>query len=78
MNAIAGNTMNTITMNIFSEFVSDYIPNSEQNMKMVAAESQPSSSRASPDITNPAEGAEITMQSNSWLPLEVTDYSPDG
>ena len=47
-------------------------------MEMVAAGSQPNSSRASPDSTNPAKGAEVTMQSNSWSPLEVTDYSSDG
>ena len=47
-------------------------------MEMVAAGSQPISSRASPDSTNPADGTEITMQSNAWPPLEVTDYSSDG
>ena len=64
-------------MNKFSEFMSDYIPNSEQNMEIVAAGSQPNSSRASPDSTNPADGAENTMQSYAWPPLEVTDYSSD-
>ena len=47
-------------------------------MEMVAAGSLPNSSRASPDSTNPADGAEITMQSNAWPPLEVTDCSLDG
>ena len=65
-------------MNIFSELMSDYIPNSEQNMELVAAGSQPNSSRASPDSTDPGDGAEITMQCNAWPPLEVTYYGLNG
>ena len=59
---------------MFSEIMSDYIPNSEQNAEIAAAE-QPGSSRASPDSTNPVDGAENTTQNNTWPPLEVTDYS---
>ena len=49
VNASAGNALSTMTMNMISELMSDYIPKSEQNMEMVAAGSQPNSSRASPD-----------------------------
>ena len=45
---------------------------------MVAAASQPNSSLASPDSTNPADGAETTTQSNAWPPPEVNDHSLDG
>ena len=47
VNASAEDAMSTMTMNMFSELMSDYIPSSEQNMEMVAAGSQPNSSRAS-------------------------------
>ena len=64
----------TIT-DMFSEFMSDYIFNLEQNMEMTAAAEQPGSSQASPDSTNPVDGTENTTRNNAWPPLEVTDYS---
>ena len=60
---------------MFSEVMSDYVPSQEQNAEIAVATSQPNSSRASPDSTNPQDGAETTMQRNTWPPLEVTDYS---
>ena len=60
---------------MFSEIMSDYVPSQEQNVEIAAATSQPNSSRASPDSTNQVDGTEITMQSNTWPALEVTDYS---
>ena len=60
---------------IFSDVMSDYVPSQEQNAEIAVATSQPNSSRASPDSTNPQDGAETTMQRNTWPPLEVTDYS---
>ena len=35
---------------MFSELMSDYIPNSEQNMEMVAATEQPDSSQPPPTV----------------------------
>ena len=78
VNASTGDAVSTMTMKLFSEVMSDYIPKSEQNAEMVAATSQPNSSRASTDSSNPVDGAETTMQSNAWPPLEVTDYSFEG
>ena len=60
---------------MFSEFMSDYIPNSEQNAEITAAAERHSSFPVSPDSTNPVDGAENTMQNNAWPPLEVTDCS---
>ena len=60
---------------MFSEVMSDYVPSQEQNAEIAVATSQSNSSRASPDSTNPQDGAETTMQRNTWPPLEVTDYS---
>ena len=60
---------------MFSEVMSDYVPSQEQNAEIAVATSQPNSSRASPDSTNPQDGAETTMQRSTWPPLEVTDNS---
>ena len=60
---------------MLSEIMSDYIPSQEQNTEIAVATSQPNSSRASPDSTNPQDDAETTRQRNTWPPLEVTDYS---
>ena len=78
VNASAEDAVSTMTINMFSGLMSDYIPNSEQNMEMVATGNQPNWSRASPDSTIPADDTELTMQSNAWPPLEVTDYGLDG
>ena len=63
---------------MFSEIMSDYIPSQEQNTEIAIATSQPNSSRASPDSTNPQDDAETTRQTNILPPLEVTDYSLEG
>ena len=60
---------------VFSEVMSDFVPSQEQNAEIAVATSQPNSSRASPDSTNPPDDAETTTQRNTWPPLEVTDYS---
>ena len=59
---------------VFSEVMSDYIPSQEQNAEIAVATSQPNSSRASPDSTNPQD-EETPIQRNTWPPLEVTVYS---
>ena len=64
----------TITY-MFSELMSDYIPNSEQNAEIKAAAEQPSSSPASPDSTNQVDGAGKISQNIECPPPEVTDYS---
>ena len=51
---------------MFSKIMSDYIPNSEQSAEMTAAAEQPGSSPASPDSTNPVDGAEKATHSNTW------------
>ena len=71
LNGVNGSRADTTVAAMFSEIMSDYVPSQEQN----AAISQPNSSRASPESTNPLDGAETTMQNNTWTPLEVTDYS---
>ena len=58
---------------IFSELMSDYISNTEQNMEITAAE-QLGSSQSSPDSTDPVDSTGSTTQNNAWPPLEVTDY----
>ena len=63
---------------MFSELMSDYISNSEQNVEMTAATEQPGSSQASTDSTNPEHGAENTTQNKAGPPLKVTDYSLEG
>ena len=60
---------------IFSEAMSDFVSSQEQNAEIAVATSQPNSSRASPDSTNPPDNTENTTQRNAWSPLEVTDYS---
>ena len=75
-NASAERTMSTQTPTMFSEIMSDYIPNSEQNAEM-AAISQPNSSRASPDSATLADGVKNTTRSNAWPPLEVSNYTLD-
>ena len=55
--------------------MSDYIPKSEQSAEITAAAEQPGSSPASLDSTDPVDGAENATQSNTWPPLEVTDYN---
>ena len=72
------NLLASTIVDMFPEFMSDYISNSEQNVEMTAATGQPGSSQASPDSTNPVDGAENTTQNNAWPPLEVTDYSLEG
>ena len=69
------NLLESTIADMFSEIMSDYIPNSEQNAEITAAAEQPGSSTASPDSTDPVDGAENATQSNTWPPLEVTDYS---
>ena len=64
----------TIT-NVFSELMSDFISNAEQNTEMTAAAEQLGSSQASPDSTNPVDGTGNTTRNNAWPPLEVTDYN---
>ena len=60
---------------MFSELMFDYIPNSEQNTEITAAAERPGSSPASPDSTNPVDGAGNSTQNDAWPPLEVTDCS---
>ena len=60
---------------MFSEIMSDYIPNSERNAEITAAAEQSGSSPASPDSANPVDGAENATQNKTWPSLEVTDYS---
>ena len=69
------NLLESTIADTFSEILFDYIPNSEQNAEIPAAAEQSGSSPASPDSTNPVDGAENTTQNNTWPPLEVTDYS---
>ena len=77
-NTLTENLLESTITDMFSELISDYIPNLEQNVKLVAATGQPDSLQASPDSTNPVDGAENTTQNNAWPPLEVIDYSLDG
>ena len=60
---------------MFSELMSDYVSNSEQNAEITAAAEQPSSSPASPNSTNLLDSAKNSTQGNTWPLLEVTDYS---
>ena len=60
---------------MFSELMSDYVSNSEQNADITTAAEQPSSSPASPNSTNLLDSAENATQGNTWPLLEVTDYS---
>ena len=60
---------------MFSEPMSDYISNTEQNMEMTTAAEQLGSSQASPDSTDPVDSTGNTTRNNAWPPLEVTDYS---
>ena len=60
---------------IFSELMSDYVSNSEQNAEITAAAEQPGSSPASPNSTNLLDSAENATHGNTWPLLEVTDYS---
>ena len=60
---------------VISEAMSDFVPSQEQNAEIVAATTQPNSSRASPDSTNLPDNTENNTQRNTWPPLEVTDYS---
>ena len=60
---------------MFSELMSDYISNTEQNMEMTTAAEQLGSSQASPDSTDPVNSTGSTTRNNAWPPLEVTDYS---
>ena len=62
LNELNGSRTDTTIVAMFSEIMSDYIPSQEQIVEIAAATSQPTSSRASPDSTNPMDGAEITMQ----------------
>ena len=64
----------TIT-NVFSEPMSDFISNAEQNIEMTAAAKQLGSSQASPESTNPVDGTENTTRNIAWPSLEVTDCS---
>ena len=60
---------------MFSEPMSNYISNTEQNMEMTTAAEQLGSSQASPDSTDPVDSTGNTTRNNAWPPLEVTDYS---
>ena len=64
----------TIT-DMFLEFMSDYIPSTDQNTEMTTAAEQLGSSQASPDSTHPVDSTGNTTRNNAWPPLEVTDYS---
>ena len=64
----------TIT-DMFLDFMSDYIPSTDQNTEMTTAAEQLGSSQASPDSTHPVVSTGNTTRSNAWPPLEVTDYS---
>ena len=75
LNGVNGSRTDTTIAAMFSEIMSDYIPSQEQIVEIAAATSLPSSSRASPDSTNPLDGAETIMQNDIRPPLEVTDYS---
>ena len=72
---LADNLQEPTITNVFSELMSDFIPNAEQNTEMRNAAEQLDSSQASPDSTNPVDGTENTTRNNAWPPLEVTDYS---
>ena len=63
----------TIT-DMFLEFMSDYIPSTDQNTEMTTAAEQLGSSQASPDSTNPVDSTGNNTRNNAWPPLEVTDY----
>ena len=52
------NLLESTIVDMFSELMSNYIPNSEQNVEMTAATQQPGSSQASLDSINPVDGAE--------------------
>ena len=75
LNGVNGSRTDTTIAAMFSEIMSDYISSQEQIVEIAAANSQPSSSRASPNSTNPLDGTEKIMQNNTRLSLEVTDYS---
>ena len=60
---------------VISEAMSDFVPSQEQNAEIAAANTQPNSSRASPDSTNLPDDAENNTQRDTRPPLEVTDYS---
>ena len=64
----------TIT-NVFSELMSYFISNAEQNTEMTAVVEQLGSSQASPDSTNPVDGTGKFTRNKAWPRLEVTDYS---
>ena len=70
------NLLESTIADMFSEILSDYIPSSEQNAEITAAAEQSGSSPASPDSTDPVDGAENATQSKTWPPLEVTDKKP--
>ena len=69
------NRLESTIADMFSELMSDYIPNSEQNAEITAAAERPGLSPASPDSTDPVDGAENTTQNDAWPPLEITDRS---
>ena len=69
------NLLKSTIADMFSELMSHYIPNLEQNAETTAAAERPGSSPASPDSTNPVDGAGNTTQNIAWPPLEVTDCS---
>ena len=48
---LTANLLESAIVDMFSELMSDYISNSEQNVEMTAATEQPGSSQASPDST---------------------------
>ena len=50
---------------MFSEIMSDYIPNSKQSAETTAAAEQPGSSPASPDSFDPVDGVETATQNNT-------------
>ena len=60
---------------MFLEFMSDYIPSTDQNSEMTTAAEQLGSSQVSPDSTHPVDSTGNTTRNNAWPPLEVTDYS---
>ena len=68
------NLLESTITEMFSERMSDYVSNSEQIAEITAAADQPNSSPVSPNSANLLESAENPTQSNTWPPLEVTDY----
>ena len=63
--ALTENLSEPTMTRMFSELMSDYVSNSEQNAEITAAAEQPSSSPTSPNSTNLLDSAENATQGNT-------------